>query len=152
MILSHFDFKIIKDISCLSKQKQIKVEWFLRKKLGTQQVVQNCFRTPIPEILHFFMLLFKLGAGPLKILTPPYRTVLYTYELASKPCKLAKYTLKVHTSFSIGKQFIRFFNVFKVRQAHLGPKVPKQANFLHILAKFASGNWIMCEFFSTALW
>ena len=33
-----------------------------------------------------------------------------------------------------------FFNVFIIRQAHLIPKESKQANFLHILAIFASGN------------
>ena len=53
----------------------------------------------------------------------------------------------VHCTLSV--QYVRvsqyesnfgFFNVFIIRQAHLIPKESKQANFLHILAIFASGN------------
>ena len=45
----------------------------------------------------------------------------------------------------------RFFNIFIMRKAHLIPKVLKQANFLQILAKFVSGNLVMCNYFSTGL-
>ena len=39
---------------------------FEGKKLGTQQVVANCFRTPTPNI-HFFILLFDLAQGLRKL-------------------------------------------------------------------------------------
>ena len=48
-------------------------------------------------------------------------------------------------------QIVGFSTFFIIRHAQLRPKVQKQ-EFSHLLAKFASGNWMMCEFFSTALW
>ena len=42
----------------------------------------------------------------------------------------------------------RCFNIFIMRQAYSRPKVPNKSKFWHIIAKFASGNWIMSEFFN----
>ena len=61
-------FKVLKHNTYYTQHSRLK--WFLREKIAaTRQVVPNCYRTQIPNFQIEMLLLFKLGAGPQKMLT-----------------------------------------------------------------------------------
>ena len=74
-------------------------------------------------------------------------------ELAEKHGAKWNFLYDPALSIRVGQyvQNLRFFNVFKIRQAHLPPKVSKQANFRGSYQKLLAEIELFVHFFSTAL-
>ena len=75
------------------------------------------------------------------------------YGISGKAWSKMEFLYDPALSIRVGQyvQHLRFFNVFKIRQAHLLPKVSKQANFRGSYQKLLAEIELCVHFFSTVL-